>query len=198
MADKLRTLQNLEALQARYIGTGHADTTKYEWVSNILRDSYSSYIGHPPLLSYMAVGLGEPKEKVRAMMIDKMIRGAGNPPELGNIFRQLRTLRHDAGNKWLKRSTLTNAPCSKSIATATEFNDLRFSALHHGSTTYVKPLRSFLEHDNTNLMHRSVFTHGDVRADNIMVKRDPDINDRYVVTGIIDWEFSGFYPAAPY
>jgi aminoglycoside phosphotransferase (APT) family kinase protein len=47
-------------------------------------------------------------------------------------------------------------------------------------------------------MHRSVFTHGDVRADNIMVKRDPDINDRYVVTGIIDWEFSGFYPAAPY
>jgi len=100
--------------------------------------------------------------------------------------------------KGLKRSTLTNAPCSKSIATATEFNDLRFSALHHGSTTYVKPLRSFLEHDNTNLMHRSVFTHGDVRADNIMVKRDPDINDRYVVTGIIDWEFSGFYPAAPY
>jgi splicing factor 3B subunit 5 len=82
MADKLRTLQNLEALQARYIGTGHADTTKYEWVSNILRDSYSSYIGHPPLLSYMAVGLGEPKEKVRAMMIDKMIRGAGNPPEV--------------------------------------------------------------------------------------------------------------------
>jgi hypothetical protein len=33
--------------------------------SNILRDSYSSYVGHPPLLSYMAVGMGEPKEKVR-------------------------------------------------------------------------------------------------------------------------------------
>ncbi|KAF4759828.1 hypothetical protein HAV15_005797 [Penicillium sp. str.  len=47
MADKLRTIQNLEALQARYIGTGHADTTKYEWTSNILRDSYSSYVGHP-------------------------------------------------------------------------------------------------------------------------------------------------------
>ncbi|OXV07888.1 hypothetical protein Egran_04349 [Elaphomyces granulatus] len=208
MADKLRTLQNLEALQARYIGTGHADTTKYEWVSNILRDSYSSYIGHPPLLSYMAVGLGEPKEKVRAMMIDKMIRGAGNPPELDNIFRQLRTLRHDASNvlagicgEGVKEVRLTNAPCSKSIesiATATEFNDLQFSALHHGSTTYVKPLRSFLEHDNTTLMQRSVFTRGDVRADNIMVKRDPDVNDRYVVTGIIDWEFSGFYPAGPY
>lgn len=82
MADKLRTLQNLEALQARYVGTGHADTTKYEWTSNIVRDSQASYVGHPPLLSYMAVGMGEPKEKVRTMMIEKMVRGAGNPPEV--------------------------------------------------------------------------------------------------------------------
>ncbi|KAK2780829.1 hypothetical protein FQN53_000954 [Emmonsiellopsis sp. PD_33] len=82
MADKLRTLQNLEALQARYVGTGHADTTKYEWTSNIIRDSYASYIGHPPLLEYMAIGMGENKEKVRAMMIEKMVRGAGNPPEV--------------------------------------------------------------------------------------------------------------------
>lgn len=82
MADKLRTLQNLEALQTRYVGTGHADTTKYEWTSNIVRDSYASYIGHPPLLEYMAIGIGAPKEKVRTMMIEKMIRGAGNPPEV--------------------------------------------------------------------------------------------------------------------
>lgn len=82
MADKLRTMQNLEAMQARYVGTGHADTTKYDWVSNIVRDSYASYIGHPPLLSYMSVGMGEPKEKVRAAMIQKMVRGAGNPPEV--------------------------------------------------------------------------------------------------------------------
>lgn len=82
MADKLRTMQNLEAMQARYVGTGHADTTKYDWVSNIIRDSYASYIGHPPLLSYMSVGMGEPKEKVRAAMIEKMVRGAGNPPEV--------------------------------------------------------------------------------------------------------------------
>lgn len=86
MADKLRTIQNLEAMQARYVGTGHADTTKYDWVSNIVRDSYASYVGHPPLLSYMAVGMGEPKEKVRAAMIEKMVRGAGNPPEVGYSF----------------------------------------------------------------------------------------------------------------
>lgn len=82
MADKLRTIQNLEALQSRYIGTGHADTTKYEWTSNILRDSYSSYVGHAPLLSYMAVGMGEPKELARTAMLEKMVRGAGNPPDV--------------------------------------------------------------------------------------------------------------------
>lgn len=30
----------------------------------------------------MAIGIGAPKEKVRTMMIEKMIRGAGNPPEV--------------------------------------------------------------------------------------------------------------------
>jgi len=69
-ADKLRTQQQLEQLQSRYVGTGHADTTKFEWTSNIHRDSYASYIGHPPLLEYMAIGMGEPKERVRAMMIE--------------------------------------------------------------------------------------------------------------------------------
>jgi splicing factor 3B subunit 5 len=52
------------------VGTGHADTTRFEWTSNIQRDSYASYIGHPPLLSYMAIGMGECREKVRSMMIE--------------------------------------------------------------------------------------------------------------------------------
>ncbi|OJJ04069.1 hypothetical protein ASPVEDRAFT_54306 [Aspergillus versicolor CBS 583.65] len=81
MADKLRTLQNLEAMQARYVGTGHADTTKHEFLSNIARDTYASYVGHAPLLGYMAVGMGESREKVRAAMIEKMVRGVGPPPE---------------------------------------------------------------------------------------------------------------------
>ncbi|KAK5193778.1 hypothetical protein LTR99_005993 [Exophiala xenobiotica] len=66
MADKLRTLQQLESLQAKYVGTGHADTSTYEWKNNIVRDSYASYIGHPPLLAYMA--------------LEKMVRASGPPP----------------------------------------------------------------------------------------------------------------------
>ncbi|KAI9891381.1 MAG: hypothetical protein M1814_002894 [Vezdaea aestivalis] len=83
MADKLRTQQNIEAQQARYVGTGHADVTRFEWASNIARDSYASYIGHPPLLGYMAVGMGECKERVRMMCIEKMIRPVGPPPDTG-------------------------------------------------------------------------------------------------------------------
>jgi splicing factor 3B subunit 5 len=80
------------------VGTGHADTTKFEWASNIHRDSYASYVGHPPLLEYMAIGMGEAKEKVRAQMIEvslllqlprhpadtaqKMIQPVGKPPEV--------------------------------------------------------------------------------------------------------------------
>lgn len=74
-----------------------------------MRDSYSNYVGHPPMLQYMALGLGEPREKVRAMMIEvcsvhdvdggwlstrsgnrklmigltqKMIQPVGKPPEV--------------------------------------------------------------------------------------------------------------------
>jgi splicing factor 3B subunit 5 len=80
MADKLRTLQQLESLQAKYIGTGHADTTRHEWSNNIVRDSYASYVGHPPLLAYMALGMGESKEVLRGQMIEKMVKASGPPP----------------------------------------------------------------------------------------------------------------------
>lgn len=80
MADKLRTLQQLEALQAKYVGTGHADTTRHEWTNNVVRDSYASYVGHPPLLQYMALGMGEAKDKVRGEMIEKLVKGVGAPP----------------------------------------------------------------------------------------------------------------------
>nr|XP_023911232.1 uncharacterized protein LOC112022836 [Quercus suber] len=72
-ADKLRTQQQLEALQNRYIGTGHADMTRDEWTDNIARDSYSSFVGHPSLLYYMSVGMNQPMEITRTRCIRKMI-----------------------------------------------------------------------------------------------------------------------------
>ena len=49
-----------------------------------------------------------------------------------------------------------------------------------GELTY--PLRS----------SNCVFTHGDVHPTNIMVERDNE--GKYHISGIIDWERSGFYP----
>lgn len=74
-ADKLRTQQQLEALQNKYIGTGHADMTKDEWTDNIVRDSYSSFVGHPPLLYYMSLAqnAGVSMEQVRKQCVDKMV-----------------------------------------------------------------------------------------------------------------------------
>jgi|TARA_R110002003_G_scaffold27_9_gene1413 splicing factor 3B subunit 5 len=84
MADKLRAQQQLEALQARYIGIGSADTTKHEWTSNIARDSLASYIGHPPLLQYMSIGLGQPREKTRVQLLERMVQPVGPPPEVSS------------------------------------------------------------------------------------------------------------------
>ncbi|KAK2601016.1 hypothetical protein N8I77_010499 [Diaporthe amygdali] len=79
-ADKLRTQQELERLQAKYIGTGHPDTTSWEWKTNIHRDTKASVVGHTPLLSYMALAQNEPMAKVRAQLIRQMVQPVGPPP----------------------------------------------------------------------------------------------------------------------
>lgn len=85
MADKLRAQQQLESLQARYIGTGNSDTTKFDWTSNIARDSLSSYIGHPPMLQYMSIGLGQSRERTRIQLLERMIQPVGKPPEVSSL-----------------------------------------------------------------------------------------------------------------
>ncbi|PSN67913.1 splicing factor 3B subunit 5/RDS3 complex subunit 10 [Corynespora cassiicola Philippines] len=80
MADKLRAQQQLESLQTRYIGIGSADTTKFEFTSNVQRDSLASYVGHPPMLQYMSIGLGQSIEKTRVQMLERMIQPVGPPP----------------------------------------------------------------------------------------------------------------------
>ena len=74
MTDKLREAQDLEALQARHVGTGSADTTWDEFLSNMHRDTLNSFIGHPPLLQYAAIGLGKTKEQTRVELLERMIR----------------------------------------------------------------------------------------------------------------------------
>ena len=75
----------MEHLQSKYVGTGHADTTKWEWMVNAHRDSYAryelklhffinfmqlfnfviSYIGHPDMLSHIAIAENECRARVQ-------------------------------------------------------------------------------------------------------------------------------------
>ena len=76
----------------------------------------------------------------------------------------------------------------ETISTIAQFEDFQFSIPPHNKSSWVKFLRSLLPPASST----TVFTHGDVRTANIMV--DIDETGKYVVTGIIDWETSGFYP----
>ncbi|CAD5167473.1 unnamed protein product, partial [Musa acuminata subsp. malaccensis] len=58
-SDRFNINSQLEHLQAKYVGTGHADLSRFEWAVNIQRDSYASYIGHYPVLAYFAISENE-------------------------------------------------------------------------------------------------------------------------------------------
>lgn len=67
-----RDKQMYNSLKSKYVGLGDADTKRQEFLDNIKRDTYSSLIGHDPLLTHLSVGLGKPKQIVRHELIDKM------------------------------------------------------------------------------------------------------------------------------
>ena len=79
---------------------------------------------------------------------------------------------------------------TQQINTLSAFEDFQFSVnTLPPSPAFTTFLRSFLPPANI----QCVFTHGDVRPANIMVEQDTD-SGTYIVSGIIDWEMSGFYP----
>ncbi|KAK4057794.1 hypothetical protein OIO90_001013 [Microbotryomycetes sp. JL221] len=73
--------QQQQQLHARYVGTGHADMTKYEWYTHQTRDTYASIVGHAPLLNYMAIGDGEATARVKFELTERMLQPCGPPPE---------------------------------------------------------------------------------------------------------------------
>lgn len=78
----------------------------------------------------------------------------------------------------------------KSIWSVSEYEDFLFSSPHSGGQVFVDFLHQLYPHQTEST--KIVFTHGDLRPDNVTV----DIGERnqWVVTGLLDWEYSGFYP----
>lgn len=71
----------MDHLYAKTVGCGHPDTTKWEFATNIQRDSLASHIGHHSRLVYMASVQNEPVAKMRMQMLEKMVQPCGPPPE---------------------------------------------------------------------------------------------------------------------
>lgn len=54
-AERFHVLAQLEYLQSKYTGTGHADSNSWEWVTNQHRDTNASIIGNLKIfLFYLA------------------------------------------------------------------------------------------------------------------------------------------------
>uniref|UniRef100_A0A0D9X8E1 Splicing factor subunit n=1 Tax=Leersia perrieri TaxID=77586 RepID=A0A0D9X8E1_9ORYZ len=80
-SDRFNINSQLEHLQAKYVGTGHADLNRFEWAVNIQRDSYASYIGHYPMLAYFSIAENESIGRERYNFMQKMLLPCGLPPD---------------------------------------------------------------------------------------------------------------------
>lgn len=72
--------------------------------------------------------------------------------------------------------------------TVDEFEQFLFKGYRAGGDAFVSLLNELRPSTSCEI----VFTHGDLRPDNITVEMVGDHD--YIVTGLIDWEYSGFYP----
>ena len=61
-----------DQLKAKYIGTGDADMTKYEWVTNMHRDTMASHVGHYDQMSYYAVAQNESLGRVKKEFLERL------------------------------------------------------------------------------------------------------------------------------
>uniref|UniRef100_T1KVQ3 Splicing factor 3B subunit 5 n=1 Tax=Tetranychus urticae TaxID=32264 RepID=T1KVQ3_TETUR len=81
MTERYNIHSQLEHLQSKYIGTGHADSSKYEWLVNQHRDTYASYLGHFDIINYFAIAENESKARITFNLTEKLVQPCGPPPE---------------------------------------------------------------------------------------------------------------------
>jgi splicing factor 3B subunit 5 len=74
MAERFNIQSQLEHMQMKFVGTGHADTSKAEWLSAQHKDSYASYVGHPALLAYFATAQNQSLGRVRYQMMQRLCK----------------------------------------------------------------------------------------------------------------------------
>jgi hypothetical protein len=118
--------------------------------------------------------------------------------QLNTILADLRTLPYTEGTSLggvagegcrdLRRHVRTS---ETPITSLEDFETFLFSSSHPGGNVFVKFLCQLSPSFTNRSSPRIVFTHGDIRPDNIMVEL---ADNKYMISGILDWEYSGFYP----
>lgn len=145
-----------------------------------------------PFLMFMSLVPGQNLEKAWPQLDERMKRSVQY--QLDNIFTDLRSLPYPKempfggvggeGCKDLRRHTRRS---EVPIWTVRQFDDWQFSNPHFGSQIYVKVIRGL----SPPLPQDVVFSHNDLRTENVMVSIE---DGKCAITGIVDWEYSGFYP----
>ena len=69
-ADRFSINKSWDQIQAKYVGTGHSDMTKYEWAQNQHRDTIASHVAHYDMLSYFAVAQNDSIGRVRYQLLE--------------------------------------------------------------------------------------------------------------------------------
>lgn len=118
--------------------------------------------------------------------------------QLSMIITDLRTLPFTEGSPFggtagegctdIRRHVRTS---KRPITTFEDFETFLYSSPHAGGDVFVKFLRQLSPSSSELPVSRIIFTHGDISPDNVMVEL---IDNNYKISGIIDWEYSGFYP----
>ena len=85
--------------------------------------------------------------------------------------------------RWVRHS---KAP----IMTPRDFEDFIFASPSTAKPLYVSFLKRFIPYGNDSSEPKCVCTHSDLRPANIRAAE----GGKWMIRGIIDWEFSGFYP----
>ncbi len=116
--------------------------------------------------------------------------------DLDMILSDLRQLERPAGmalggvaKEGCKDARRNVKTCETPFYSASDFWHFQYSGAPVGSQVYLKFLRDLTIPFQAS---KCVFAHGDLRMDNIIVQLQDDNTCR--VSGIVDWEMSGFYP----
>ncbi|KAF8386079.1 moa-2 [Pristionchus pacificus] len=81
VTERFHVLAQLEHLQSKYTGTGHADCNRWEWITNQHRDTHASNMSHPGMLSHIAVVENESRARTRFNLLNRMVQPCGPPLE---------------------------------------------------------------------------------------------------------------------